>query len=556
MRALLRFFCLLALVAAAGILTAQTPQWLWAQQMESPFNIFPYTTATDGSGNCYVTGWFSGNAVFGTVTLECAGGDDIFLAKYSPSGELLWATRAGGPDGDEPFGITADDAGSVWLTGYVGDGAVFGGTTLIGGSGCIFVAKANSNGDWLWANKTGDSGAYGDDRGHAITTDPQGNSYITGYIKGNASFGDVILNTLSGDEPAAFIAKLNPAGEWVWAYPAFGITYGDRSQGYGIDLDGFGDLVIAGLFMGQMDVGGTLLTSDGVDAFVAKFSNQSWDWATKAGGSMSDKAWAVAADNAGNSYVAGFFTVSASFGPITLTSSDGGGDGFVGKLDPSGTWLWVAQAGGAGSQDLRGIALGGDGNVCVGGYYTDPTICGSFTLPISAGDKDCLTAKISPEGNFLWALGAGGWGEDWVQGISCDTEGNSYSVGRFGNSAGFGGHSLYQIIGPYGGFVAKASAGGSFSDDQLMPEVVGPRLSVWPNPLRQGNMAVLKADLREGETAAVSIHNLRGQLLEVYQFGNETREAVFNPTGLPAGIYLCRLNSAGVVRVAKLVIIP
>lgn len=556
MRALLSFACFLALVASASILTAQTPQWLWAYQMEAPINILPYATATDGSGNCFVTGWFSGNAVFGSVTLECTGGDDIFLAKYSPSGELLWATRGGGPGGDESFGITADDAGNVWITGYAGDGAVFGSTTLSGGSGFIFVAKANPNGTWLWANKNGDTGAYGDDRGHAITADPQGNSYITGYIKGNAIFGDTILNTLSGDEPAAFVAKLDSSGEWVWSYPTFGITYGDRSWGHGIDVDGFGDLVIAGLFMGQMAVGSTQLASDGLDAFVAKFSGQSWSWARKAGGGMSDKAWAVAADNAGNCYVAGCFTVSASFGPITLTSSDAGGDGFVGKLDQSGSWLWVAQAGGAGSQDLRGIALGGDGNVCVGGYYSDPTICGSHVLPSSAGGFDCLAAKLDPAGNFIWALGAGGGGEDWTQGISCDTEGNSFPVGRFGTAAVFGGNSLYQIIGPYGGFVAKASSGGSFSDDQQVPEAAGPRLSVWPNPLLMGDTAVLKADLPEDESASVSIHNLRGQLLKVWDFSAGTSEAVFNTAGLPTGIYLCRLKSAGAVRVAKLVIMP
>ena len=57
--------------------------------------------ATDGAGNSYVSGRFSGTATFGLgeanqTTLTSAGGPDIFVAKYDPSGALIWAKRAGG----------------------------------------------------------------------------------------------------------------------------------------------------------------------------------------------------------------------------------------------------------------------------------------------------------------------------------------------------------------------------------------------------------------------------------------------------------------------------
>ena len=108
--------------------------------------------AVDGSGNSYVTGHFVGSATFGPgetneTTLTSAGFDDIFVAKYDASGDLVWAKRAGGTSVDQGSGIAVDGAGTSYVTGVFVGSATFGAgetneTTLTSaGSFEISVAK-------------------------------------------------------------------------------------------------------------------------------------------------------------------------------------------------------------------------------------------------------------------------------------------------------------------------------------------------------------------------------------------------------------------------------
>ena len=78
-----------------------------------------------------VTGFFDGSATFGagetnTTTLSSAGIFDIFVAKYDASGDLVWAKRAGGTDFDEGLGIAVDVSGNSYVTGFFAGSATFG----------------------------------------------------------------------------------------------------------------------------------------------------------------------------------------------------------------------------------------------------------------------------------------------------------------------------------------------------------------------------------------------------------------------------------------------
>ncbi len=77
--------------------------------------------ASDAAGNVCVTGSFSGTAAFGSgpaaFTLTSAGGTDVFVAKYTAAGALLWARDLGGSGDDAGAGVTVDGAGNVYTTG-------------------------------------------------------------------------------------------------------------------------------------------------------------------------------------------------------------------------------------------------------------------------------------------------------------------------------------------------------------------------------------------------------------------------------------------------------
>ena len=64
---------------------------LWAKGAGGGSNEEGYSLSTDVSGNIYLSGYFTQPSNFGTIKLTSAGQADLFLAKYDPSGNVLWA---------------------------------------------------------------------------------------------------------------------------------------------------------------------------------------------------------------------------------------------------------------------------------------------------------------------------------------------------------------------------------------------------------------------------------------------------------------------------------
>src|SRR5438046_5868124 len=84
---------------------AQIPAFEWAIEAGSRWNDGGDAIALDQSGNCYVTGSFTGVANFSGTNLTSFGGTDMFLAKYNAVGALQWVHKAGGSDDDAGRGV-------------------------------------------------------------------------------------------------------------------------------------------------------------------------------------------------------------------------------------------------------------------------------------------------------------------------------------------------------------------------------------------------------------------------------------------------------------------
>jgi beta-propeller repeat-containing protein len=378
--------------------------------------------AVDGLGNIYVAGIFQGSATFGLgeanqTTLTSSGGsDDIFVAQYDSSGTLQWAKGAGGTGSDRGAGIAVDGLGNSYVTGWFNGTAMFGQgqanqTTLTssGGSDDIFVAQYDFNGALQWAKR---AGGAGQDQGAGIAVDGSGNSYVTGYFNGSATFaqGQANQTTLTsvGDREM-FVAKYDSIGTLLWAKRSGG-TGADR--GFSIAVDGLGNIYVTGLFQvtatfGQGQANQTTLTSNGSDdIFVAKHdSSGALQWAKRVGDTESDGGLSIVVDGFGNSYATGFFSGSATFGQgqanqTTLTSA-GARDIFVAKYDSSGLLQWAKRAGAGGTSidQGMGIAVDGSGNGYVAGYFNGTATFGqgeaNQTTLTSAGGADIYVAKFA-----------------------------------------------------------------------------------------------------------------------------------------------------------------
>jgi hypothetical protein len=110
-----------------------------------------YGIAVDGSGNSYVTGYYTKNANFGSITLpNISLSDDVFIAKYDASGTLLWVKQAGGSSIDWGLGIAVDGSGSSYITGNFRGSANFGNTSITSsGDWDAFIAKYDASGNVL-----------------------------------------------------------------------------------------------------------------------------------------------------------------------------------------------------------------------------------------------------------------------------------------------------------------------------------------------------------------------------------------------------------------------
>ncbi|MGB2984885.1 MAG: IPTL-CTERM sorting domain-containing protein [Phycisphaerae bacterium] len=344
--------------------------------------------AVDASGNSYVTGWFGGTVTFGTFTLTSAGNDDVFVAKYDSAGNVMWAESASGMDRIQARGIAVDASGNSLVTGLFDGTATFGPFTLTSaGDPDVFVAKYDTAGNVGWAESAGGTDT---DVGAGIAVDASGNSYVTGWFGGTATFGTFTLTSV-GDVDV-FVAKYDSAGNVVWAESAGGT---DFDQGYGIAVDGSGNSDVTGYFGGTATFGTITLTSaGGLDVFVAKYDSAgNVVWAESAGGTDWEGAFGIAVDASGNRYVTGWFEGTATFGTFTLTSA-GFLDVFVAKYDSAGNVVWAESAGGTDFDEGDGIAVDGSGNSYVTGKFEGTATFGATTLT-SAGAIDVFVAKLS-----------------------------------------------------------------------------------------------------------------------------------------------------------------
>lgn len=395
---------------------------LWAKALGGSATDEGTSVAVDGSGNVYVTGYFSGTADFdpgsGTSELTSNGFTDIFVVKLTGAGNLSWAKGMGGILDDYGQGIAVDGSGNVLITGDYKDSVDFdpgSGTDALKASGSqsnAFVQKLNSSGNLVWVESMG---RFSADGGMDIATDASGNVYTVGFFGSKVDFDPSSSKTelSSKGDRDGFIQKLTSNGGFGWAR-SIGGTMIDFVQC--VTIDGSGNVIVAGYYSDKVDLdptSGTFdVTSAGVsDVFAVKLnSSGSFTWGKSMGGSQFDLVSDIAHDNSGNIYMCGFFEGTADFDPGSGTAeltSKGDYDFYAVKLDGSGNFKWASSTGGNSVDESYDLAVDGSGHVLITGSFRgtvdfDP---GNGTAEsTSLGKTDIFIQKLSQSG------GGGGTG--------------------------------------------------------------------------------------------------------------------------------------------------
>lgn len=204
--------------------------------------------------------------------------------------------------------------------------------------------------------------------------------------------------------------------------------------------------------------------------------SQDWGWVATAGGNMSDKALDIDVDRYGNQYVCGYYNTGSSANDVSFGAVhpglDFGKEGFLAKIDSSGTWNWVRSAFGGWDERTLGLCVDNVNDfVYVTGtawYNTNFGSCTSATFP--GGGDEIFVGKFDLSGTCQWLLGAGGSSDDHGYDLVTDKQGNIYLTGFIGDTYASGGYIAHfgsinvPIPNPGDslGFLAKISSGGSF----------------------------------------------------------------------------------------------
>ena len=211
--------------------------------------------AVDGQGNVVVAGWFKGVMDLG-AGLTSTGETDLFVAKLSPAGDLLWVRMAPSTNAGKALGLAVDGAGNVVVVGSFRSSIQIGATTLTtAGDKDAVLIKLDENGTPLWARSFGDDA---DQEALGVSVDPAGNVLVTGAFLGRIGVGSNEL--VSKGAADAFLVKLDPGGDLRWAR-----SFGDLGEqgGAAVAADALGNAWATGYFNGAPDFGGGAIQSRG-----------------------------------------------------------------------------------------------------------------------------------------------------------------------------------------------------------------------------------------------------------------------------------------------------
>jgi hypothetical protein len=281
------------------------------------------------------------------------GAGDVFLVKVNPQFQVEFYTYFGGNGHEEPMALTVDDYDNIILAGGTSSDNLTVLNPIqdeLNGTTDAFIAKFSPSGNLLFSTYLGGSDV---DRIEEILVDYSGNYVFTGPT-GSTDFyttPGVYQENHGGGDSDVFITSISSDGQSILYSTLFGNSTNDDAWAVGIDA--VGDLVIVGMTDGdvistdsafQQTYGGGQ-----TDAFVAKFAPNctALKWSTLLGGDAREFGDQVEFDSDNNIVVSGY-TGSSDFPLVNqLYNNSADDDAFFAKLDVDGEiLLWSSYLGG------------------------------------------------------------------------------------------------------------------------------------------------------------------------------------------------------------------
>ncbi|HVK14647.1 MAG TPA: PKD domain-containing protein [Gemmataceae bacterium] len=490
---------------------------------------------TDGANNTYVAGSFSGTVDFdpssGSAPLASKGGKDVFVAKYGPTGGLVWVKGFGGTGDDTAADIALDGASNVYIGGTFNKKVDFNPSPTItqnlnaAAGGSAFIEKLTTNGDFVMARAPSGVSTL-----TALAVTPNGAITAVGQFSGTvdldpgAGSKPQTAPSLNGQGSAGYVMRLDPLGAHVWSGA---IASTKNVELTAVTVDQIGSVYVGGRATGVTDLNpmGGKFTLDGRGMwtpFITKLtSSGAFAWARaaltyKAAAGAPNKITGLAVDGSANVIAAGVFAGTLDFDQhpnvlAAVASRNQGIDGFAWKLNANGALAWAKAFGGKNAETVRDVAADSAGNVYMVGTFQgsadfDPGY-GTVQLISPAGQLNAYVLKLNALGGVSYARALGG-GSSAVRatGVDANSLGQITVTGAFTGKGDFNPDNQVQALtaGPGGSvFVARLTPA---SNASVGPLNLPPRIQSVGGPyiIQEGKVLTLKAVATDNSAAKLT----------------------------------------------------
>lgn len=383
------------------------------------------------------------------------------LKKYTSYGGLTWSKNIGAVTSSSTENYTKinlDSSNAIFITGKFNSTSDFDPSENVAelysnyrGSG--FMAKYDSNGNYLWANKIGESensNYYNGINIYDSCLDVSGNIFIIGnygYPYGNSYFeididpsisGTYTLNSIDGTD---FLAKFDSNGNIIFANAC-------HTANKSILVNTNYDIYLSGSFNSYTDLDATASSdyfySETTNVFFSKYNfNGNYMYSKQLGNISSfNNSNLISTDAQGNVYrvgnLAGSTDLDPSLNTSNISNSSGSSDFYIAKYTSNGSYVWGKTITGVLTKYITGMNTDGNGNTYVIGVFTgivdfDPS-ANIAELSASFNEYDMFIAKYDSNGNYQWAKNISGNLFSEVKPVF-DTNGNIYFAGSFSTDA-------------------------------------------------------------------------------------------------------------------------
>ena len=535
---------LILLILFTSILSfSQTDDWFWAVSAGGINPDKGNSITVDTDDNIIMTGTLgSSNIIFGTDTLTNAG---VFIAKYDPSGNALWAKCATGSSWAEGYDVTSDADNNIIITGefsppyiILGTDTLYTATANIWDNTDVFIVKYDPSGNLIWAKSAGGC-AFED--GASVSSDENNNIVVSGHFYSSfITFGtDTLYKCDSLFSPDIYIVKFDPMGNVLWAKSEGGSGWDNIKS---ITTDFNNNIITMGRYPDSTITFGTdTFTNFGSDnIFIVKYDSLGDVlWAKKCSGGTYKE---ITSDADNNYIITGYFSTSTiTFGTEALTNA-GSNNIFIVKFDTSGNVLWAKSAGGNNSDGSNSVTTDFNNNIIITGNFQSPIVTFGTDTITNADSANIFIVKYDPSGNVLWAKSTG---RGSATSIISDLNNNVIIMGGFWSaSIAFGTTVLSNVSeGSYDIFIAKLNGSVGVFENNVQDEII-----IYPNP---ANNNIIIGNIAHNKDAIISIYDAQGQMLfkQISQHG----KTEIDVSGFVNGVYLIKFESPNLYKVGKFI---